>query len=270
MENSLEVEEQSIWKSSNNIPLYRYSPTMKTNNITIAAEPFYFEKTITPNFVRYFFGNYWHYSIYMCIIYLMTIKILQHHMKGRPPYNLKVAFTIWNGLLATYSICSTFRAIPVLYEAFERLTFYEIVCDKSLTENSPVITFSTTVFVFSKVWELGDTIFIVLNKRNLMFLHCYHHASMVIFSCYFTLKCMEIKIFPIVAMMITVIQIIQMIFGFLITCRIYWLQVNGYTCDSPLEVLKFCLLLSISYVYLFIDLFYKSYVKKYKANKKEE
>ncbi|XP_023212719.1 putative fatty acid elongation protein 4 [Centruroides sculpturatus] len=191
----------------------------------------------------------------MSIIYLTTIMILQHHMKGRPPYNLKVAFTIWNGLLAIYSICSTLRGIPVLYEAFKRLTFYDIVCDISLTENTPAILFWITTFVFSKVWELGDTIFIILNKRNLMFLHCYHHVMAIMLtwyasfeeSCflltsvyintfvhslmysYFTLKCMKIKISSIVAMLITAVQVIQMVFAILLICWIYWLLANGHT-----------------------------------------
>ncbi|XP_067121930.1 uncharacterized protein [Centruroides vittatus] len=114
-----EIEEinisEALHLSQRQENLYRYSPTMKTNNITIAVQPFYFERTFTPDFVRYFFGNYWHYSIYMCVIYLMTIKILQHHMKGRPPYNLKVAFTIWNGLLATYSVNIKGSSVPSSY-----------------------------------------------------------------------------------------------------------------------------------------------------------
>ncbi|XP_023229012.1 putative fatty acid elongation protein 4 [Centruroides sculpturatus] len=269
---------------------------MKTHNVTIAVEPFYFERTFfNPDFVRYFFGNYWHYSIYISIIYLMTIKILQHHMNDRPPYNFKRAFTIWNGLLAIYSICTIIRGIPVLYEAFKQLTFYEIICDKNLTENTPAILFWTVIFVFSKVWELGDTIFIILNKRNLMFLHCYHHVMTVILTwyavfressylttviyvntfvhslmySYFTLKCMEIKIFPIVAMLITVIQITQMVYAFLLTSWIYWLLINGHPCDTPLDVLKFCFLLFMSYLYLFTDLFHKSYIRKLRRNKKE-
>ncbi|XP_023231297.1 putative fatty acid elongation protein 4 [Centruroides sculpturatus] len=134
------------------------SQQRKKNNVTIAVEPFYFERTFTLDYVRYFFENYWHYSIYMSIIYLTTIVILQHQMKGRPPYNLKVTFTIWNGLLAIYSICSILRGIPVLYEEFKRLTFYETVCDKKLIEYTPVNLFWLTIFVFSRVWEFGDTI----------------------------------------------------------------------------------------------------------------
>jgi len=55
------------------------------------------------------------------------------------------------------------------------LTF-EIVC----------LYFSRTwAFCFSKLPELIDTVFIVLRKQPLIFLHWYHHASVLIY-CWFS------------------------------------------------------------------------------------
>lgn len=42
--------------------------------------------------------------------------------------------------------------------------------------------FWATMFVLSKVPELGDTIFIVLRKQPLIFLHWYHHATVLVYS----------------------------------------------------------------------------------------
>ena len=39
-------------------------------------------------------------------------------------------------------------------------------------------------FGLSKVPELGDTIFIILRKRPLTFLHVYHHCTVLVFSWY--------------------------------------------------------------------------------------
>lgn len=55
------------------------------------------------------------------------------------------------------------------------------VCNSFIIQNK-VSGFWTTMFVLSKVPELGDTIFIVLRKQPLIFLHWYHHATVLVYS----------------------------------------------------------------------------------------
>ena len=52
----------------------------------------------------------------------------------------------------------------------------------SYIEHNKVSGFWATMFVLSKVPELGDTIFIVLRKQPLIFLHWYHHATVLVYS----------------------------------------------------------------------------------------
>ncbi|XP_023209696.1 putative fatty acid elongation protein 4 [Centruroides sculpturatus] len=269
---------------------------MKNYNKTITVEAFFFETVFTADALRNFFRTYWHYSIFISILYVLAIKILQRYMKDRPSYNFNRAFTIWNGILAVYSICSSIRLIPILFEQFKHFTFYEIVCNKSIVENTPPILFWVALFVFSKLWELGDTIMIILHKRKLMFLYSYHHPTMLIMSwyasykessylvmiiyvnlfvhslmyTYFTVKCMGIKISSTIAMFITGFQVAHMLFGVMLTCWIYWLLLNEYQCDTPFDILKFCFVVALSYLYLFTQLFYKSYVCRPKVNEEKE
>jgi hypothetical protein len=41
------------------------------------------------------------------------------------------------------------------------------------------LCFRAIMFAWSKVAELGDTLFLVLRKREVIFLHWYHHASVI-------------------------------------------------------------------------------------------
>jgi elongation of very long chain fatty acids protein 6 len=49
--------------------------------------------------------------------------------------------------------------------------------------------FWVTLFIFSKVPELVDTVFIVLRKKPLLFLHWYHHVTVLLF-CWSSLSTM--------------------------------------------------------------------------------
>lgn len=49
-------------------------------------------------------------------------------------------------------------------------------------EYDKVAAFWGTLFSLSKVIELGDTAFIILRKQPLIFLHYYHHATVLIYT----------------------------------------------------------------------------------------
>jgi len=47
-----------------------------------------------------------------------------------------------------------------------------------------IIFYRITIFCISKVPELIDTLFIVLRKQKLIFLHWFHHATVLIYAWY--------------------------------------------------------------------------------------
>lgn len=225
---------------------------------------------------------------------MLVIYFLQKHMSSRPAFDLKYASAIWNGFLAVFSMIYILRLIPSLFSQLSHHSFYRVLCDKPLFVNSPQLVFWGTMFLFSKVWELGDTLMIVLRKRNLKFIHWYHHVMTLItisygafreaihasvfcyfnavvhlfMYSYFAIKSMGIKIPIRIAMLITAIQISQMVFGVLISFWVFWLIGNGYHCDSPTDSVIVIFFTYVSYVILFSYFFYDNYMKASVSHKK--
>lgn len=132
------------------------------------------------------------------------------------------------------------------------------------------------LFIFSKVPELFDTAFIVLRKKPLMFLHWYHHIT-VLLICWDAFAsgtsagilfaavnyCVHAIMYAyysgylpfraLFAPIITALQISQMVVGVAIASRGGYLKFHdGATCSmSDVSWLSFTLLYG-SYLYLFV------------------
>ncbi|KAK6042016.1 GNS1/SUR4 family protein [Cooperia oncophora] len=145
-------------------------------------------------------------------------------------------------------------------------------------------------FVMSKAPELGDTLFLVLRKKPVIFMHWYHHALTFVYAAicysehqawarwslalnltvhtimyfYFGVRAMKIETPRPVAKFITTIQIAQ----FVISCYIFahLVIIKSYNqipnCAVSWNVLSIGGLMYLSYLYLFAEFFYKAYIKK--------
>ena len=154
-------------------------------------------------------------------------------------------------------------------------------------------------FCFSKLPELLDTYFIVLRKQNLIFLHWYHHVTVMIYCFYyygFTVTPTQwfvvmnyfvhsimylyyatrasgwVRVPKFVNILITTIQLLQMVAGVWINMYILKniLTVPGFYCDGFVEKeslhLTWAFLMYFSYFVLFAHFFYNVYLKGTKKN----
>ena len=117
-------------------------------------------------------------------------------MSTRPKMEIRGVLTLWNTTLALFSIMGALRTWPEFLHVLSEHGIYHSLCiprytvyntkqgdQKSLLKYSSLISlcsfiekdrvagYWTFMFVMSKVPELGDTIFIVLRKQPLIFLH---------------------------------------------------------------------------------------------------
>lgn len=134
---------------------------------------FSFEE-IDPFWWHDFVSTHWALAVYAGVAYLVTIFGIQHVMKNRPAFDLRIPLFWWNIGLGIFSIVGFSRFLPGFINVLMQSDgFYNSICVKKDT-NIPM-GFWTLMFLLSKFWELGDTVFIVLRKRPLILLQWYHH-----------------------------------------------------------------------------------------------
>lgn len=173
-------------------------------------------------------------------IYLLAVWGGQKLMAHRAPLRLKWSLAAWNGALALFSFLGACRTVPQLLFNLATMPMRDTVClpaDASAWGNNATGLW-VVLFVLSKVPELGDTLFLVLRKRSVIFLHWYHHVTVLLYcwhafateapqALYFVAMnysvhavmytyyaCSAAKIrFPLPPYLITVAQISQMVVG---------------------------------------------------------
>lgn len=81
--------------------------------------------------------------------------------------------------LSSFSIIATLRYGEEFVYVLRNRPFYHSVCYS--TNPSSAAAFWACCFALSKVAELFDTVFVVLRKKPLIFLHWYHHAVVLVY-----------------------------------------------------------------------------------------
>jgi elongation of very long chain fatty acids protein 6 len=185
--------------------------------------------------------------------------------------------------------------MPYLIGMVMARPFEETVCSHPLSTWGVGTTgFWVMLFIFSKIPELIDTVFIVMRKKPLIFLHWYHHVTVLLFcwSAYSTLAgsglyfvamnytvhalmygyyCLQAlnvcpKSFP--AYLITISQILQMFVGTGVCISSWYYLLNGRQCANDLTNLIAGGLMYGSYLYLFCEFAVKRYLFKTPSSKR--
>ncbi|XP_018410085.1 PREDICTED: elongation of very long chain fatty acids protein 6-like [Nanorana parkeri] len=235
----------------------------------------------------------WSKAFFFSVLYAAMIFGGQRVMKERKRFELRRPLVLWSLTLAVFSIIGAVRTGWFMTNMLLSSGFKQSICDRSFYDG-PVSKFWAYAFVLSKVPELGDTLFIVLRKQKLIFLHWYHHITVLLYTwyaykdavagggwfmtmnytvhsfmySYYTLRAARIHVPRYCAMFITMTQILQMVMGTFVNVLVYqWMQ-NG-TCSSTLENIFWSTVMYASYLMLFCSFFYDAYMKTSAKSKGE-
>ncbi|CAG8817113.1 22493_t:CDS:2, partial [Racocetra persica] len=106
-------------------------------------------------------------------------------LTNSPVIKLNLIFQIHNLLLTVISACLLILFIEQLFPIYWRNGLFHSVCSKDAWTQRLELLYYLNYLV--KYWELADTIFLVLRKKPLEFLHVYHH-SMTMALCFSQLR----------------------------------------------------------------------------------
>eukprot|EP00755_Sulcionema_specki_P007443 Sspe_Gene.5579::Locus_1845_Transcript_1_1_Confidence_1.000_Length_904::g.5579::m.5579/K10203/ELOVL6; elongation of very long chain fatty acids protein 6 len=116
------------------------------------------------------------------MVYLVIIFQGPQFLENVPAMKLKWTFALWNLFLSVFSFFGLFFTVPVLLQNLRDNGFKYTVCTNPkqwYLEGAAGLW--VMLFIYSKIPELMDTVFLVLRKRQVIFLHWFHHCTVLLY-----------------------------------------------------------------------------------------
>ncbi len=242
-----------------------------------------------------FTSRLWYVPYISCVLYLLAVYLGTTWMSTRSPYSFRPLLVLWNFVLTIVSMMGTYVMVPELYHYFTERGYVASVCTSAI-HLQPMLSFWSLIFVLSKIFEFGDTFFIIVRKTPLRFLHWYHHVTVCIISwyslsikstaahwycamnlsvhsimySYYFLKALQVTMPTVVATAITLLQLLQFVLGFAVTLVATQQYISGEPCFTDTWLCILGLTIYGSYFLLFCKFFCDKYLKKPTKKTKEQ
>ncbi|XP_033644135.1 elongation of very long chain fatty acids protein 6-like [Asterias rubens] len=263
---------------------------LRVNSTLKPFEPafmFEFERQFQPGPNLIWFYNNWQLSIVFSVLYVVLVFGGRRLMQSRQPFDLRLPLAVWSAALAAFSWMGMIRFATGTFSILRTHGLDATICNPVLFKG--MAGFWLWIFTLSKLPELIDTAFIVLRKQNLIFLHWYHHITVLMYSWYsypqtvalagsfclmnFTVHSLMYSYYAIkasrllripnwVGLVITTLQITQMLVGCVVNGYAYWKIRNGGYCSTNEQNMTVSSVMYFSYLVLFLNFFIGRYLSK--------
>lgn len=252
------------------------------------------------NFISTFNGRHqpiihdypWTFPVIAVPLYLIMVFYGPKLMKNREPFDLRWAMILWNFGLASLSCFMFWGMVGPVFSFVYHRGFYELICMPygELYIGPPF--FCIWLFALSKYAELFDTAFHILRKRTVIFLHWYHHTTVLVYT-WFSLVILTPPgaIFGVVnagvhcimyyyyflhacgrrpnwGILVTIVQLSQMVVGIGTASTWSYYYLTGVLCpmDHPNAYMLSSIVLYGSYFALFLQFFINRYMNPSKPS----
>jgi len=234
---------------------------------------------------------------YLAMVYLTRNGIPAHPFGGP----VDALFCAWNFGISLFSAWGTWSLGGAIARGLQTEGLYYTICSDtnsimSLGEGRPAML-ALSLFCLSKIPELGDTVFLILKRKQVRFLQWYHHAATLLFCwlalateytpgvwfaltnyfvhsimymyfCLMTFKSLQ-PMLKIIAPFITIIQVAQMFWGLIVNAIAIGSYLAGSSCQIKAVTVYPCIAMFASYAWLFTKLYFDSQRPKGKSGKPE-
>lgn len=264
-------------------------------------EPLYFEfeKKYDPIPVLEWMRAHPIFPMVAVVVYVVLIFGGQYAMRNKEPWNLRGLMALWNLSLSVFSWIGMSRTLPQLAHNLYHASLRDNLClDPRITYGSGSSGLWVQLFILSKFPELVDTFFIVVHKKPLIFLHWYHHITVLLYCYHSYVTTSPPGIFFVVMnysvhatmygyyflmaikkrpkwfnpILITVFQISQMVVGIAVTLAGFYYYKTDPSCGIEKENNTAAFVMYGSYLFLFLQFFFGRYFhpKKGRTAKKQK
>jgi elongation of very long chain fatty acids protein 6 len=208
-------------------------------------------------------ATYYEFPVGLAISYLLFCFIGYKMIRFQRALDLQMYNLLWNAALCVVSFAGMCRTLPLLLSVIYAPTpsLRESLCVFGSSYSDGPGAFWIVVFVLCRIFQLLDTMFIILRKKPLPVVHWFQHVTMVLYCwdgfatrsptlvfiaganymlnammygswCLVALKLKVVNLSA-VPLMITVMQICESVMGLGLCCVSLHHIMGGATCGSP-------------------------------------
>lgn len=115
-------------------------------------------------------------AVACCLVYFMLVRVLKAMFKNRKALDLRPVIVVHNFFLTVVSTALFAGFVMVMLEKVQQYNAWELICSEAMHNDGRLHALYYLNYLV-KWYELLDTMFLIVRKKEVIFLHEYHHAA---------------------------------------------------------------------------------------------